>query len=180
MQATVIGGATVHAPVPPEYRRVLTPDALDFVAHLSRRFSPRVEELLARRQEVQARYDAGEKPNWLPETRHVSEGGAAIWLSPWHAPLCSAQCGDAPAAHRTPPPTALPPAAAAVAPPPLPLLTRTPNLACAGARGRVARGAAAGRPAGPAGGDHGAHRPQDGHQRAQQVGASCCSTARYH
>ena len=36
MQATVIGGATLHAPVPPEYRRVLTPEAMDFVAHLSR------------------------------------------------------------------------------------------------------------------------------------------------
>jgi malate synthase len=33
-----------------------------------------VEELLARRREVQARYDAGAKPDFLPETQHVREG----------------------------------------------------------------------------------------------------------
>lgn len=32
----VIGGAEVRAPVPQEYRRILTPEALNFVAHLSR------------------------------------------------------------------------------------------------------------------------------------------------
>lgn len=37
-------------------------------------YAPRVEELLARRREVQARYDAGAKPDFLPETRHVREG----------------------------------------------------------------------------------------------------------
>ena len=34
-------------------------------------YTPRVEELLQRRREVQARFDAGAKPDWLPETAHV-------------------------------------------------------------------------------------------------------------
>lgn len=52
---------------------VLTPEAIAFVAHLSRRFLPRLEQLLARRQHVQARYDAGEKLDFLLETQHVRE-----------------------------------------------------------------------------------------------------------
>lgn len=32
----------------------------------------RVSELLERRRQVQARRDAGEKPDFLPETKHVS------------------------------------------------------------------------------------------------------------
>lgn len=35
-------------------------------------YTPRVEELLQRRRERQARFDAGVKPDWLPETKHVS------------------------------------------------------------------------------------------------------------
>ena len=51
--------------------RVLTPDALAFVEDLARRFTPRVDELLARRRAVQARYDAGEKPDFLTDTESV-------------------------------------------------------------------------------------------------------------
>ena len=36
MQAQVIGGVSIRAPVPPEYRTVLTPGALEFIAHLSK------------------------------------------------------------------------------------------------------------------------------------------------
>ena len=36
MQAQVIGGVSIRAPVPPEYRSVLTPGALEFIAHLAR------------------------------------------------------------------------------------------------------------------------------------------------
>lgn len=38
----------------------------------ARCYTPRVEELLQRRRERQARFDAGAKPDWLPETKHVS------------------------------------------------------------------------------------------------------------
>jgi malate synthase len=53
---------------------ILTEPALVFVADLVRRFRPRVMELLARRAERQARFDRGELPDFLPETRAVREG----------------------------------------------------------------------------------------------------------
>ncbi|KAL6783883.1 MAS1A [Auxenochlorella protothecoides x Auxenochlorella symbiontica] len=78
MQPQLIGGVKVSAPVRPEYSTILTPEALQFVAHLSRRFSPRVTELLQRRVEVQARFDAGAKPKFLEETRHIREGSWTV------------------------------------------------------------------------------------------------------
>jgi malate synthase len=64
----------VLAARPDEFDTVLTPEALAFVATLHRAFEPRRRELLARRQAVQARLDAGWLPDFLPETRHVREG----------------------------------------------------------------------------------------------------------
>ncbi|HEU5326027.1 MAG TPA: malate synthase A [Candidatus Limnocylindria bacterium] len=52
---------------------ILTPDALAFVAELHRRFDPRRRELLAARAERQARFDAGELPDFLVETASVRE-----------------------------------------------------------------------------------------------------------
>lgn len=42
------------------------------LAPTRRRFAPRVRELLQRRAEVQARFDAGQLPDFLPDTKHVS------------------------------------------------------------------------------------------------------------
>ena len=50
---------------------ILTPEALKFVVELERRFGPRRRELLAKRTERQARLDAGERPNFLPETAEI-------------------------------------------------------------------------------------------------------------
>lgn len=61
------------APIEP-YETVLTPNALAFTAHLARLFTPRVQELLAKRAERQKAFDAGVKPDFLPETRAVREG----------------------------------------------------------------------------------------------------------
>jgi malate synthase len=52
---------------------VLTPEALRFLADLGRTFAARVPALLQRRREVQARLDAGERFDFLPETRAVRE-----------------------------------------------------------------------------------------------------------
>ena len=52
---------------------VLTPEALDFVAQLHRSFNPRRLRLLGERRERQARFDAGELPDFLPNTRHVRD-----------------------------------------------------------------------------------------------------------
>jgi malate synthase A len=56
-----------------EWKAVLSPDALAFVADLVRTFAPRIGELLARRHERQARFDAGERPDFLSDTKHVRD-----------------------------------------------------------------------------------------------------------
>jgi malate synthase A len=67
-------GVSLTGAVRPEFSRILTTDALAFVADLARTFRPRVEELLARRRDRQARFDAGERPDFLPETASVRAG----------------------------------------------------------------------------------------------------------
>ena len=63
----------VHGPVEGRHAEVLTGDALAFVAHLHERFDARREELLARRAERVARWNAGALPGFLDETRAVRE-----------------------------------------------------------------------------------------------------------
>jgi malate synthase len=68
------GGVRVRGEVTPEFARVLTEEALGFVAELHRRFEPRRQELLRRRQERQAEFDRGALPDFLPETLDVRQG----------------------------------------------------------------------------------------------------------
>jgi len=73
--ATVsLAPAVVRAPAVARQDEVLTPDALAFVAELHRRFDRRRRELLVARTARQARFDAGELPDFLEETRDVREG----------------------------------------------------------------------------------------------------------
>jgi malate synthase len=67
------GGVEIHGRVTPEYAEILTPDAVAFVAKLHRAFEPRRQELLAARAARQKRFDAGEMPDFLPETKHIRE-----------------------------------------------------------------------------------------------------------
>jgi malate synthase len=74
----------------PADEKVLTHDALDFVARLHRELNPRRRELLERRRERQAELDAGALPAFPPETSSVRE-------SEWHvaeapADLCDRRC----------------------------------------------------------------------------------------
>jgi malate synthase len=64
-------GIEVRGALPARAGEVVTPEALELVAALVRRFRPRVETLLARRQEMQRRYDAGERPAFLTETEEI-------------------------------------------------------------------------------------------------------------
>jgi malate synthase len=64
----------VLAPVEGRGEEVLTEEALEFVAGLHRRFNPAREQLLAARVARQARLDAGELPDFHPETSAVREG----------------------------------------------------------------------------------------------------------
>ncbi|HEX9109825.1 MAG TPA: malate synthase A, partial [Longimicrobiales bacterium] len=53
--------------------RVLTPEALEFVADLQRRFNPRRLQLLAARQARAALLERGERPAFLEATREIRE-----------------------------------------------------------------------------------------------------------
>lgn len=64
----------IKGPVQGRAAEVLTPEALAFLAELHTRFNARRLELLARRAERQKHFDAGEKPDFLPETKSVRDG----------------------------------------------------------------------------------------------------------
>src|SRR6476469_2119791 len=53
--------------------RILTPEALAFIAELQREFNPRRLELLAARAERQERIAAGELPDFLEETHAIRD-----------------------------------------------------------------------------------------------------------
>ena len=69
-------GIEIKAPVTPEMSRILTPDALAFVARLAREFQSTRAELLARRVERQLDLDAGALPEFLSATKTVREDRA--------------------------------------------------------------------------------------------------------
>jgi malate synthase len=52
---------------------ILTPEALGFVAQLHRSFNQRRLRLLGERRDRQARFDAGELPDFLPNTRPIRD-----------------------------------------------------------------------------------------------------------
>ena len=64
-------GIEVTGAVDGRRQEILTDEALEFVAALQREFGARRAELLAARAERQARLDAGELPDFLPETEQV-------------------------------------------------------------------------------------------------------------
>ncbi len=68
-----IAGCEISGPITGRAEEVLTAEALEFVAELQRRFNPTRKQLLQRRAERQERIAAGEKPDFLPETRSVRE-----------------------------------------------------------------------------------------------------------
>jgi malate synthase len=70
-------GVTIRGADVPGAHRVLTDDALAFIADLQRRFGPVRLDLLRRREERQAELDAGVLPEFLPGTREVRE---SEWL----------------------------------------------------------------------------------------------------
>ena len=69
----MIAGAEMLAPVPANYAEVLTPEAMGFLVKLQRTFNARRVALLAARAARQLRLDAGEKPDFLEETRAIRE-----------------------------------------------------------------------------------------------------------
>ncbi len=66
-------GLAITGAMGPRYDEILTPEALDFISTLQRRFNGRRKELLAKRAERQKRFDAGETPDFLAETANIRE-----------------------------------------------------------------------------------------------------------
>ena len=66
----------IKAPVTPAYAEILTPAALAFVAKLVHEFRDTRAELLSHRRDRQSALDAGQLPDFLPETAHIR---AADW-----------------------------------------------------------------------------------------------------
>jgi len=71
---TYAEGIEFTAEIPEEFEQILTPEAVAFVAKLSRKYRGRVVGLLEKRAERQERINAGEMPDFLPETKDVREG----------------------------------------------------------------------------------------------------------
>jgi malate synthase len=69
-----IPGVEVRASRDGLTQEILTAEALKFVVELERRFGPRRRELLAARAERQKRLDAGERPDFLPQTAEIRKG----------------------------------------------------------------------------------------------------------
>src|SRR3974390_1840826 len=66
-------GVEFIAPITDSYAEILKPEAVAFVVDLHRTFNQRRKNLLTARHERQKRIDAGEKPNFLAETRSVRD-----------------------------------------------------------------------------------------------------------
>jgi malate synthase len=71
-------GIDILAPVSEGFARILTPEAVAFLADLQRTFDGRRKRLLAARQERQKRLDAGEKPGFLEETKEIRESAWTV------------------------------------------------------------------------------------------------------
>jgi malate synthase len=81
MTATTVNqvdGIAVKAPVHQSYKRILTPDALQFLAQLHRQFNDTRIALLDKRQQRQRSIDQGNLPDFLPETRLVRDNDWTI------------------------------------------------------------------------------------------------------
>ena len=77
-QLQLPSGMKITGEIKPDYERVLTPEALNLVAKLSRAFEPRRQQLLAIRTERARRLDAGRQPDFLKETAHIRSGNWKI------------------------------------------------------------------------------------------------------
>ncbi|HTE86843.1 MAG TPA: malate synthase A [Dehalococcoidia bacterium] len=76
--STTVRGVEVRAPIEGRVAEILTPAALEFLAGLQRQFGQTRRALLDARQERQARFDAGELPDFLESTRKVRESDWSV------------------------------------------------------------------------------------------------------
>lgn len=73
---TILEGVNILGKVDDVHRKILTPEALAFLALLHRSFNAQRKNLLERRKLRQAELDQGNLPDFLPETKHIRENDA--------------------------------------------------------------------------------------------------------
>jgi malate synthase len=73
MTNSLPAGVEFIAPITAHHAEILTPEAVAFVVSLQRAHNARRKELLGARVTRQAPLDAGQKPDFLPETRSIRE-----------------------------------------------------------------------------------------------------------
>src|ERR1700742_2735144 len=66
------------APATGRYAEILTPEAVAFVVGLQRTFNEQRKELLEARAARQKRLDAGERPDFLKEKKHIRESECTV------------------------------------------------------------------------------------------------------
>ncbi|HEV2484527.1 MAG TPA: malate synthase A [Terracidiphilus sp.] len=71
--SVAVTGVEFLAPVNESYAKILTPEAVAFIVDLQRTFNDHRKALLDARHKRQKRLDAGEKPNFLAETKAVRD-----------------------------------------------------------------------------------------------------------
>ncbi|MGE0557780.1 MAG: malate synthase A [Burkholderiales bacterium] len=75
-------GIEILGPMPAPFGEILTPQAIAFVAKLSRKFEERRRGLMKMRAQRQAAFDAGQLPDFLPATQSLRESAWTIGKVP--------------------------------------------------------------------------------------------------
>ena len=75
-------GIVVNGAMGQRYDEVLTPGAIAFLVDLHQHFNETRKRILKLRSERQARFDAGETPDFLSETKHIREGDWKVGAIP--------------------------------------------------------------------------------------------------
>ncbi|QQR97601.1 MAG: malate synthase A [Sphingobacteriales bacterium] len=86
-QYPTLEGVEIKGAYKPEWAEIITPEALAFFVKLQRKYNSRRLELLQKRVDRQVRLDAGELPDFLPETKEIRE-------TEWTVAPCPADIQD--------------------------------------------------------------------------------------
>lgn len=73
---SILQGVTISGTITDFNKKILSKDAVAFLALLHRSFNGTRKELLQRRVIRQAELDKGQLPDFLPETKHIRENDA--------------------------------------------------------------------------------------------------------
>jgi malate synthase len=73
-----VPGVRIAAPVTDAQAQILSAEAVEFIVDLQRTYNERRKALLNAREVRQLRLDAGEKPDFLPETKEIRESAWTV------------------------------------------------------------------------------------------------------